>query len=104
MTEEREIKRRKRPDELAKLIRALDKHSQAAVETLGRLCKSEDPKIALDAAKSLTKLLAEVKGQDDTRKLQNIMLHHKLNPGKPLLPEDEDDDTPLVEFDIIQNV
>lgn len=101
--EQREIKRRKRPDELVKAIRALDKGVQVAIDRLIKLCDSNDEKIALDASKGLLKLLSDMKMQADERDLKKILAQVKLTGGMKFAPE-EDDDTPVVDFTNVQQI
>ena len=101
MTEEK--KTRKRPDEITKLIRALDKASVAAVERLVELCASEDQDIAFKAANSLLKHLEDSTAQAVDRDFKAIMLQAKL--GQLVKPTDEEeDDTPEVDFNNLQKI
>lgn len=102
MAEEREIKRRNRPNELVKCIRALDKHVAKAVERLAQLCDSKDEKIALEAAKAIPKIMADMKEQAEKMDLQMLLVQHKIGNG--LRREDPEDETPLVDFNEIQSV
>ena len=90
---------RNKPDELLKIIKALEKKSAAAVETLGKLCADESPKIRLEAAKAILDTIKEMKDQVEKQDLQRILVQAKLNMLKP--PEREEDMTPRIDFNTI---
>ena len=91
---------RNKPDELLKIIKALEKKSAAAVETLGKLCADESPKIRLEAAKAILDTIKEMKDQVEKQDLQRILVQAKLNMLRP--PALEDDMTPKIDFNLIQ--
>lgn len=99
--QKREIKRRNRPDALMKIIRDLDKAAPGAVSGLVDLCKSQDEKIKLDACKAVLNIRGELQDQQEKRDLQVLLVQHKLGNG---LRRDEPDETPLVDFEQIQDV
>lgn len=101
MTEERKIIRRNRPNELERIIRALDKESKTAIDRLAKLCDSTDEKIALDASKSILKMIAEMKDQAEQRELQMMIAQHRIGTLKGNVQEDN---TPIVCFDQIQEI
>lgn len=98
----KEIKRRNRPSELVKCIRALDKHAAKAIARLAQLCDSRDEKIALEAAKAIPKMIADMKEQAEKMDLQVLLVQHKLGNG--LRRDEPEDETPLVDFENLQNV
>ena len=93
---------RNKPDELLKIIKALERRSSKAVETLEALCDDEDPKVRHLAAKTILDTLKDMKDQVEKQDLQRILVQAKLNMSRPPNPADEN--TPQICFDTIQSV
>lgn len=93
---------RNKPDELLKIIKALEKKSSKAVETLGKLCEDESPKIRLDAAKAILDTIKDMKDQVEKQDLQRILVQAKLNMSRP--PGPDEDKTPQIDFSTIQEI
>lgn len=93
--------RRKNKHPLDKLVKLTGKEMEDMVENLVKLSKSQDEKIALGATKEIIDLhvtsVEKVEKDDITRTLAEL----KMNPGTKHLEIDEDD-TPLVNFNEIQ--
>lgn len=102
MAEDKKIIRRNRPSELEKVIKELGKLALPALARLAQLVESKDEKIALDASKAIPKMLADFKHQAEEADLKMILVQHKLG-SLPKAGEPEDD-TPLVNFNDIQQV
>lgn len=96
-------KKRVHPDALGRLIRAMDKHSLEAIEQLAKLCKSSNEDIAYKASKDYLKILAELKQQLDDRDLKKLLAQAKIAGGR-IGTADDEDDTPLIQMDVIQPV
>lgn len=102
MTEpDREIKRRKTPSALMKIIKELDKASFVAVARLQKLCGSTDEKIGLDASKAVLGLRDEMQDKAEKRELSALLVGHKMGNGLRR-EEEEEDETPEICFDVIQ--
>lgn len=93
---------RNKPDELLKIIKALERKSAKAVETLGKLCEDENPKVRLEASKAILDTIKDMKGQVEKQDLQRILVQAKLNMSVPQNPLN--DNTPLINFNEIQSV
>lgn len=104
--EQKPIQRRKRPDTLTKLVKQLDKLAPAALKRLGELCDSKDERVALEACKTIPKMLAEFKEQAEKRDLMLLGAQKKLGAIAQTEEEDdeEEDDTPILQFDVIKDV
>lgn len=93
---------RNKPDELLKIIKALERKSVKAVETLGALCEDENPKVRLEASKAILDTIKDMKDQVEKQDLQRILVQAKLNVLKP--PNPSEDNTPKICFDTIQEI
>lgn len=97
--------RRKQRHPLDKLIKLTGKEMDETIERLVELAKQKDDiKVAFNANKELADIhmaaVAAVEKDDITRTLAEF----KLNGAKQLVNEDEEDDTPLVNFGEIQEI
>lgn len=95
--------RRKQTHDLNKFLRSLTKESENVVETLVELLKHTDPKIRLTAASKLGDFLTTVAEIVDKDNLQRLLLESK-NPERGRNLALEDDDTPQINFDQIQDI
>lgn len=94
---------RKQNHSLSKPIRLIEKETQAIVEKLMKLIDSTDEKIAKDACDILLTHLAKMTEQRDRDEILRRMAHLKHGGGKSFETEEEDD-TPIICFDQIQEV
>ncbi len=99
--QEREIKRRKTPSALMKIIKELDKASFVAVARLQKLCDSTDEKIGLDASKAVLTLRDDFQDKAEKRELSALLVGHKLGNG---LRREDEDETPTVDFENIAEI
>lgn len=94
--------RRKNKHPLEKLVKLTGKEMEDMVENLVKLSKSEDQKIALGATKEIIDLhvtsVDKVEKDDITRTLAEM----KMNPDAKQLEMVDEDDTPTICFDEIQ--
>ena len=90
---------RNKPHELEKVIKSLTAESAKAVKKLALLCDNEDSKIALEASKALLSNLKEMSTAYHRDEMQGLLVQAKLNGGFTPI---EDDDTPMVDFNSIQ--
>lgn len=96
------VKTRKTPSALMKIIKELDGASKDAVAGLVSLSKSTDEKIKLDACKAILSLRDDMQDKAEKRELQLMLVQHKLGNGARR--EDEEDETPTVDFEQIQEI
>lgn len=96
--------RRRQKHPLNNLLKELTLETEGAVKTLKELLTSADDKIKLQAASKLLEFTASVSeaiNEDDLKRLFMQSKHEAAGGGKGLIP---DDDTPLVDFNQIQDV
>ncbi len=94
---------RKTAHKLARTINSLEKEVPEAIRMLSELMKSEDPKIALEACKTLLKTFAEMEEQKSKDEITRLIAEGRFGDGSKRLVED-DNDIPLVDFNNIQDV
>lgn len=87
---------------LSKLLKSLTAESQDAVDTLVALMKSTDQKIKLAAATKLLEFQESVAKSIENDSLMRIMANAKYGGPKQL--DYEDDDSPDVDFSVVQQV
>lgn len=86
---------------LSKLLKSLTVESQDAVDTLVALMKSEDEKIKLSAATKLLEFQESVSKTIENDALMRVMANAKYGGPKEL---EVDDDTPAIDFSVVQDV
>ena len=87
--------------DLRSLLRLCKKNQKAAVETLVKLMKSPDDKVALEAAKSLLRLTVDVQKEISSDSLARLVAQARSNPVQ-LPPSGKA--TPLVNFGSVMRI
>lgn len=93
--------------DLKKLLRDLAKHSSKAVDKLVTLMSNDDPKIALQAARTLVEMQVQVAKDINSDQLQRLIAQAKLGSGqKQLIPVsgEGNEDRPVVDFTTIREI
>lgn len=93
---------RRQSHDLKKPISLITKEAEKIVRRLLELIDSTDEKIAKDACDILLKHLSSMSEQRDRDEIQRRLAHLKYGGGKTF--ETEEDDTPLVNFEDIQQI
>lgn len=89
--------------ELSKPIRLIAKELEDIINRLLKLTESQDEKVAQKACESLLDYYAKMVEQKDRDEIQRRLAHIRYGGGKTLTTEEEDD-TPAIDFDNIQDV
>lgn len=94
--------------DLKRLLKDLTKHGKAAVDKLVSLMESDDEKIAIQAAKTLLEMQAQVAKDMNNDQLQRLIAHIKLGKEQrqliPVKGEEEENPRPVVDFSTIREV
>lgn len=95
--------RRKQKHGLSKLLKSVTDASDDALEVIVKLMKSDDERVAKSAADKILDLRKELEVIINTDEIQRMMLESK-NPDRKGALEDDDDDTPEVDFTEVQQI
>jgi hypothetical protein len=95
---------RKAAHKLARTINALEKEVPEAIKMLSKLMESKDEKIALEACKTLLRTFAEMEDQKSKDEITRLVAEGKFGDGSKRLVPDDEDNTPYICFDTIQDV
>lgn len=93
---------RRQSHDLAKLLREMNKESKPVLDVLLTLMKSEDEKIKLEAVKTFLNTYKDVAREINEDQLRRLLANAKFGGPKEL--EFDEDDTPQVNFNDIQDV
>jgi len=92
---------RRQSHDLAKLLRSMNKESDEALQVLLKLMESEDEKIRLEAVKLFLTTYKEIAKDINNDQFTRLLANHKYKGPQQLEVED---DTPMIDFNSIQDV
>lgn len=93
---------RRQSHDLAKMLRSMNKESEEALKVLLKLMESTDERIRLESVKLFMTIYKEIANTINDDQMRRLIAAAKF--GGPRQLEIDEDDTPLVDFNNIQDV